>query len=537
MIFRGKIPDYVAAAFWEEHCIECGAPACYGTCEKYVAAPDGRCRRFHGGIRHVLGRGCYVHFKEWGKLELRYTGRMIGKVLAWFLRLVGIEYWKSSFRYRVVCHFSRRNVSPEVWVVSFSVKKPVDLVAAITDEDKGDLFTKRISVGPGKHRYEFKIPKLGGTTYFRISAIDGTSCPVFFRELSVGARKQKVSSAEFVKCVVWDLDNTLWDGILANDGSGGVKLRRNTVDVVKELDRRGILNTICSKNDFDEAWGKLKSLGIHEYFVFPQINWMPKSENIRQIAKDINIGLDSLAFIDDSAHERGEVKENLPTVRVFTDLDIGNILGLKCFSPPLSSESHKRRFSYMAEMSRRSDERSFDGNHDAFLRACEIKLMLMPLHDDDSIKRCWELVNRTNQLTLAARRYTEDSFRQLISRPCTASYAIRCNDKYGDYGIVGFVAFSSTNDAYAVDEFVMSCRVAKKKCEFGVIDYLAAEALKNGCKKIFADVIPTGRNKALIDAFDEMPGIVKSSTGKGIRYSLELKGRVRPAIPVEVCRA
>lgn len=538
MIYRGQGTDFVAAAFWEEHCVECGAPACYATCEKYESGPGGRCRLFKGGLQHRLNGDVGVEFKEWGKLELRYVGKMASSRTVRLLRALGLERLNPEFRYRILCHFLTTAPQPEIWKMRFLVEKPVDLIAAIVDADKGELLSRRIKADAGEHHFEFKVPKLTGTTFFRVSAINGTPCPVVFKEMVVGANRPKTNPAQFVKCVAWDLDNTLWDGILSNDGPEGVKLRGEILEAMKTLDSRGILNTICSKNDFDDAWAKLKELGIHEYFVFPQINWNPKSENLKKAAKEINIGIDTFAFVDDSPHERGEVGENLPMVRVFKETEINKLLSDKALNPPVSSESAKRRFSYLAEMTRRTSEASFEGDHDAFLRSCEIVLMLDKLEDEATKKRCWELVNRTNQLTLAARRYAEEEFGQLVkSAEC---FAIRCKDKYGDYGIVGFVAVRESGRVEGVErvdevaEFVMSCRVAKKRCEDAVVDALASRAQGQGAKLLFADVVETGRNKALVEAFDALPGIEKQATEKGLRYTLKLTSRKQENIPVEV---
>lgn len=538
MIYRGQATDYVVAAFWEEHCVECGAPSCYATCEKYEAGPGGRCRLFKGGLKHRLNGDVSVEFKEWGKLELRYVGKMASSRTVRLLRALGLERLNPELRYRILCHFLTKVPQPDVWRMTFSVEKPVDLIAAIFDDAKGEVFTQRLTVGEGEHHFEFKIPRLSAPSHFRVSAINGTPCPVVFKEMVVGANRPKTNPAQFIKCIAWDLDNTLWNGILANDGPEGVKLRSEVLEVVKTLDSRGILNTICSKNDFDDAWAKLKELGIHEYFVFPQINWNPKSENLKKAAKEINIGIDTFAFVDDSPHERGEVGEYLPMVRVFKETEIDKLLSDKALNPPVSSESSKRRFSYLAEMTRRASEASFEGDHDAFLKACEIKLTLAPLDDEATRKRCWELVNRTNQLTLAARRYTEEEFRSLIKT--AECFAVRCKDKYGDYGIVGFVAVRANGRVEGVErgdevaEFVMSCRVAKKRCEDAVVDSLATRAQKRGAKVLFADVVETGRNKALVEAFDALPGIVKLKASGRLRYALNLLNRRTQDIPVKV---
>ena len=119
-----------------------------------------------------------------------------------------------------------------------------------------------------------------------------------------------------VKCIVWDLDNTLWDGILVEDGAEKLRLKPGIAEVIKSLDRRGILHSIASKNNFDEAMAVLKSHQLDEYFLHPQISWAPKSEAMKAIAQKLNIGIDTLMLVDDSDFERAEVQAACPTVMV-----------------------------------------------------------------------------------------------------------------------------------------------------------------------------------------------------------------------------
>src|SRR5215467_10763890 len=127
-----------------------------------------------------------------------------------------------------------------------------------------------------------------------------------------------------IKCVVWDLDNTVWDGILLEDES--VTLRPHVVDILKTLDERGILHSIASRNDHNTALAKLQEFGIDEYFLYPQINWNSKASSVGQIAKDINIGIDTLAFIDDQPFEREEVAFSIPDVMCIDAAEMKTLL-------------------------------------------------------------------------------------------------------------------------------------------------------------------------------------------------------------------
>lgn len=539
-----------AAAYWEEHCIECGAPHCYATCDKFSKTTGGKCRRFKDGIQKVRfadgSNGFAVTFLPWGKLQLTYYGKICSRrfqgvlvgldgFLAPFLRflncLLPFLPWNrnpvaiyQTLRAYLLRHCVRRKSAVDCLSAVCYVEKPVHLRCSVVMADGSEVFTNEMTMTAGWNHFAFELPALRGMFRARVFSIEGTTVPVCFSSLELSAANPAAASAEFVKCVAWDLDNTVWNGILSEDGEAGVKLRKEVVGVIRELDRRGIMNTVCSKNDYDAAWSVLRRMGIAEYFVFPEINWDPKSENIKAIAGNMNIGLDAFAFVDDSENERGEISARIPSVRVFDERNIGRLLKLACFNPPLSEESALRRQSYIAEMGRRKTERSFSGSREDFLRSCEIALTCERVKSGPDLLRCWELVNRTNQLTLAAHRYREPEFNALTDAPGIEAYSICCRDKYGDYGIVGFIALRIEKEVVSVVEFVMSCRVAKKYCEQSVLLFLADLMYARGVRKMVTMVVPTGRNGALVEAFDAMPFIKSEMTENGqIRFQYELE--------------
>lgn len=531
---------WVAPDFWEEHCIECGAPACYATCEKHNRGRGGICRRFKNGIERRKD-GFAIQFLSWGKLEMYWQGRLAAPLIvrlaqlahrlcAPVVRMFGDEFLVRGLRRRATRWLGAHAV-PDEWAIDCVAERDEELVLSVVNDKLEELHVERLALRPGANAFRIPLPrawfKAGAATrlFFRLASIEGTHATVLFRTCAV--RKASPSDsfhAPFVKCLAWDLDGTLWRGVLVEDGEEGVSLREDAVALVKALDARGILNTLCSKNDWNVVKPVLEKFGLLDYFVFPQVNWNPKSENIAQTAKDVNVGLDAFAFVDDSPSERGEVAERLPMVRVFRADELGRMADDPAFNPPVSDESASRRFSYLAEMVRRKDERVATGTRTDFLRSCEIELACVPLRadalDEALFRRCWELVNRTNQLTLAANRYDETSFAELVS--ATEACAIRCRDKYGDYGVVGFVAAARMADVVVVREFVMSCRVAKKLCEQSALLFLADRFRAAGCRTMAADVVKTGRNHALVEAFDAMPFAKRAAGEKRWRYELEL---------------
>lgn len=176
-----------------------------------------------------------------------------------------------------------------------------------------------------------------------------------------------------VKCVVWDLDDTLWNGTLLE---GGVKgLQTEVLEVIRALDRRGILQSIASKNEHAPALAQLEALGIAEYFLYPQINWGPKSASIERIAKDLNIGIDTLAFIDDQTFELDEVRFALPQVMCIPATEIGAVLARSEFIPRfITEDSGRRRAMYMADITRNKVGEHFNGPQDAFLASLDMRL-------------------------------------------------------------------------------------------------------------------------------------------------------------------
>ncbi|HLO35523.1 MAG TPA: HAD-IIIC family phosphatase, partial [Candidatus Deferrimicrobium sp.] len=162
----------------------------------------------------------------------------------------------------------------------------------------------------------------GGIAIAVPSADRPTSPPATGASAAPAAPTSPVEPAAKVKCVAWDLDNTVWSGVLVEDGPAALTVRPGVVELIRQLDERGILNTIVSKNDHDPAWAKVTELELAEYFVSPAINWGPKSASLRAVAEVLNINLDTFVLIDDQAFERAEVASELPQVRVVADTEI-----------------------------------------------------------------------------------------------------------------------------------------------------------------------------------------------------------------------
>jgi HAD superfamily phosphatase (TIGR01681 family) len=210
-----------------------------------------------------------------------------------------------------------------------------------------------------------------------------------------------------IKCVVWDLDNTLWHGVLVEDGAERLRLKHNIAEIIRELDQRGVLHSIASKNNAEEALQAVKKFHLDQYFLSPQISWLPKSEGLKVIAQQLNIGMDSLLFVDDSEFELGEVAAACPEVKLLPADQYPTLLERSDCQHPVTSESRERRKLYQVEASRKTVAEQFSNDYMAFLRHCEILLTVRPL-TEENLTRVHELTQRTNQMNFSGNRYDRD---------------------------------------------------------------------------------------------------------------------------------
>lgn len=305
---------------------------------------------------------------------------------------------------------------------------------------------------------------------------------------------QQEKKQRSVKCVVWDLDNTLWEGTLLEGGVA--RLRPGVPEIMRELDRRGILQSIASKNDHDLALAKLAELGVAEYFLYPQIHWGAKSGSMERIAKDINIGIDTLAFIDDQAFEREEVAYVCPKVMCIDALEIDGVLALPEFNPRfITEDSSRRRAMYLADIARKEIEEHFEGPQDAFLASLEMRLTIAPAREED-LKRAEELTLRTNQLNTTGYTYSYDELDFFRTSDRHILLVAGLEDKHGPYGKIGLVLIEKQPDAWLAKLLLMSCRVMTRGVGTVLINYIRNEARRHGVR-LLAEMLPNDRNRMM----------------------------------------
>jgi FkbH-like protein len=298
---------------------------------------------------------------------------------------------------------------------------------------------------------------------------------------------------KIVKCVVWDLDNTLWDGTLIEDGAAKLTLRPGITGVIEELDARGILQSISSKNNREEALDALKQFGINEFFLASQIGWMPKSEGIVEIARKLNIGLDSVLFVDDSDFELGEVSASLPDIQVINAKQYKEIANLEECKVAVSAESRMRRKMYVVDEQRQRSAAGFSNDYLAFLRHCKIQLNIQKLNENN-LDRVHELTQRTNQMNFSGNRYNRNVLNAILSNAILDTYVMEVRDQFGSYGIVGFSIVDRR--VPIMTDLMFSCRIQSKHIEHAFLCYLIREYVAVTRRDFQAEYRKTPRNAA-----------------------------------------
>ncbi|GAB7030138.1 HAD-IIIC family phosphatase [Streptomyces platensis subsp. malvinus] len=301
-----------------------------------------------------------------------------------------------------------------------------------------------------------------------------------------------------VKCLVWDLDNTLWQGTLLEDGE--VRLRPGLRETIAELDSRGILNSVASKNDHDHAWAQLERLGLAEYFVLPRIGWRPKSESVREIADELNFAPSTMAFIDDQPFERAEVRHVLPEVRTYTAEQAVDLVTRPEFSPAtITVDSRRRRSMYQASFQRDAERAEFAGPDADFLRSLDIRMRVARATPGE-LSRVEELTLRTSQMNATGVHYSEADLLALIDDPDHEVLVTTVTDRFGPYGAVGVILLQRSSGIWRIKLLATSCRVVSLGAGSALLRWLTDQAHRAGVH-LAADFRATERNRMMEVAY------------------------------------
>src|SRR5262245_57517158 len=340
------------------------------------------------------------------------------------------------------------------------------------------------------------------------------------------------------KALVTDLDNTLWGGIIGEDGMEGISLGgeypgtafQAVQRVMLDLYQRGVLLAVCSKNNLSDAMEALEKhpgmLLKPEHFAACRINWDDKAVNLRAIATELNIGVDSLAFLDDNPVERERIRSDLPEVTVLDlpddPMEFSKVLReTPVFERLTLSEEDKVRGRYYAEQRQRLElERSASSLEDFFRslrQEIEISSVTPP-----TLTRVSQLTQKTNQFNLTTRRYNEQQIAQFVDSPEWGVYAVRVKDRFGDNGLVGVVIVHDTEEIAEIDTFLLSCRVVGRTVETAILSFLINQSRKKGQMKLQGWFLPTKKNDLAKGFFAQHKFQVSEENGIGALWSLDL---------------
>ncbi len=319
------------------------------------------------------------------------------------------------------------------------------------------------------------------------------------------------------KVLALDLDNTLWGGILGEDGQDGIKLGteypgalyRSFQRAILDLHQRGILLAVCSKNNPQEAMAALKNhpgmLLRPEHFAAFRINWQDKARNLREIAAELNLGIDSIAFFDDNRVERELVRSEIPEVKVIAVPDHAQGYAETLRACPyferlaLSAEDQKKTKQYQ-DQRKRSELAQSTGSLEDFFRSLEQEVAIERV-TPESIGRVAQLTQKTNQYNVTTRRYTEQQIDGFASRPDCGVYSVRVKDRFGDNGIVGVLITRTEEDVCEIDTFLLSCRVIGRTIETAMLGFLTDMSKAQGASILQGWFIPTKKNAPVKDLY------------------------------------
>ena len=342
------------------------------------------------------------------------------------------------------------------------------------------------------------------------------------------------------KAIIFDCDNTLWGGVLGEDGKDGIALSldakngeifREIQYIALSLSQQGVIVGLCSKNnseDVDEVLNYHPEMILQDKDIsIKKVNWLDKATNIKAISKELNIGLDSIVFVDDSLFEINLVKEQLPDVitlqvpeKIFEyPAMLRNNLGL-FYSLSHSKEDSAKTKMYREEIHREKNKSEFTSLSEYFT---SLGMSITIYKNKESlVARQAQITQKTNQFNLTTKRYTENEIRNFVLSSNYDVYSFLVEDKFGLSGVTGLCIVIKGNDTRQIDSFAMSCRVIGRNIEFVFIDYLVSMLSKEGVASLKSSFINTKKNKQVEEFYEKCSFDLISSDGLVKSYNLIL---------------
>jgi FkbH-like protein len=341
------------------------------------------------------------------------------------------------------------------------------------------------------------------------------------------------------KVLAIDLDNTLWGGILGEDGPEALLLSseypgafyRGLQRAILDLYQRGILLAVCSKNNHEEALAILSEhpemLLRPQHFAAMRINWQDKAQNLREIASELNVGIDSIAFLDDNPVERDLVRTEVPEVKVIALPDHSQGYAEALRQCPfferltLSGQDRERTLLYQQQQHRAQLAQS-TGSLEDFYRSLDQEVIITPV-TPATIARAAQLTQKTNQFNVTTRRFSEQQIEELTSRPDLGIYSVRVKDRFGDNGIVGLLITRMNEEVCEIDTFLLSCRVIGRTIETALLGFLTEAGKAGGAKYLQGWYLPTKKNAPVRELYPSHQFRQIASQDGATLWSLDLE--------------
>ena len=324
----------------------------------------------------------------------------------------------------------------------------------------------------------------------------------------------------FKKCVILDLDNTLWGGIIGDDGLENIQIGNLGIGKaftrfqkwLKELKQRGIILAVCSKNEDSIAKSPFLQhpemiLKLDDIAIFTA-NWNSKADNINNIQKILNIGFDSMVFIDDNPAEREIVRNHIPNIKVpELPLDPANylpyLISLNLFETISHSANDVERTKQYQQEAKRAELSASITNMDDYLKSLDMKAKITEI-SEINIERVAQLTQRSNQFNLRTKRYTATDITNICKNPKYLTATVEMEDKFGNYGLISTVIVEIKETQAMIDTWIMSCRVLKRNVEHALMNYLVEKLTTASIHQIAGEYIPTNKNALVADLLTEL---------------------------------
>jgi FkbH-like protein len=346
-------------------------------------------------------------------------------------------------------------------------------------------------------------------------------------------------TGRIAKALVVDLDNTLWGGIVGEDGLAGIQISSEYPGAayqalqraMLDLTHRGILLAICSKNNPEDA---LEALREHpgmvlrpEHFAAMRIGWNDKAQGLKEIAAELNIGIDALVFLDDNPFEREQVSAALPEVTVLDFSDDPLQCSATLQNCPLferlnvSAEDQQRSSMYVDQKQRTQAEQNFQSKED-FYHFLQQEAEITPV-TSATLNRVAQLTQKTNQFNLTTLRFSEQQISEMANRPGGHVMSVRVRDRFGDQGLVGVAITQDNGEICEITNFLLSCRVIGRTVETAFLSHLAEAAFERGRRRLIGRFLPTKKNAPASEFYPRHGFQLEEQNGNGTVWALDLR--------------